>query len=163
MAKNVNFSCGGFSDSDLADAGDILDAEPDGPLRPEFELFLAVIWRAWEDAFVATNQTLKNSDRHCQPDMIRAEARRWLTLNFGEWREDREDICDRAGVDPNAVRSAAVRRLELAGVEDAERDRLERESIDRAIVSLVERAHRLTRGAVGGALGELAQREDCLA
>ena len=91
--------------------------EVDKRSSPEAELFLSVVARCWEDAFVCSNVTMKNTDRKCAPDMVRAEARRWFLLDFGEWKADREDVCLMAGLDPDALwwhessSSRTIRRL----------------------------------------------------
>ena len=112
---------------------------------PETELWLAVIDRAWLDAFTATDETLRNIYRTADPAVTRGEARRWLTLNFGDWREDREMVCDLASLDPDAVRATAVRRLALAKIEDIDQRVAKIEALDRTFESLVARAGTLTK------------------
>ena len=107
-------------------------------------------------------RSLASQDNHnsnSNPNVVRAEARRWLLLDFGVWREDREIVCTAAGVDPDVVRRAAQRRNELAGVEDQERDRRERASIDMAMATLVVRSPSLNRVRVSRELRTLAMRE----
>ncbi len=151
------------SADDFLQGGDHLPDNADKLSSPEVALWLAVVARVWEDAFVSTNATLKTTDLRCEPDMVRAEARRWLLLDFGTWREDREAVCIMAGLDPDAIHEAALRRNKLAVVEDQERDRLEREAIDRAMERLAEREHRLPRTHVSSSLCALAARELALA
>ena len=124
---------------------------------------MAVIARMWDDAWTASDTWIRNSDRHCEPSLVRAEARRWLLLDHGDWKTDREEVCAAAGIDPDVIRGAAVRRHELAGVADQERDRLERESIDRAMVRLAEKEPHMMPGRVNRALRDLAERELTLA
>ena len=144
--------------------GDVYDFDAAKPSSPEIDLFLAVVFRMWEDAFVCGNSALKTTDRRCQPDMIRAAARRWLLLDFGDWKADREEICAMAGLDPDVVHAAAVKRLELAHVEDQERTRTERAAIDKAFAAMLERdaSGTITPSGVTTTLRVLADREACL-
>jgi len=139
--------------------GDVIDTRHGPTISGEAALWIAVIARAWADAFTASNGMIIASERRADPNVVRASARRWLLLNFGEWREDREIVCTAAGVDPDVICRAARRRAELAEAEDQERNRGERESIDRAMESLVERASYLGRKRVSQDLRNLAIRE----
>ena len=160
MARSANYN--GTLIGDDVFEGDVHDLDNRPAASPEVELWLAVVSRIWEDAFVSSNVSIRNTDRHCDPDMIRAEARRWLLLNHGDWRRDREEICARAGVCPDAIHSAAVRRNKLAKAEDTERNRRERVSVDMAMARLVERAPFMMLGRVNRAMRELSAREDAL-
>ena len=130
---------------------------------PETALWLALVARLWNDAWTASDTWIRNSDRHCEPEAIRSEARRWFLVDFGDWREDRETVCGQAGLDPDVIHKAALRRKELAAVADQERDRLERESIDRAMESLAVRASSMLPGRVNRAMRDLAEREEAMA
>ena len=164
MADGESDFSGGFADSDLPDAGEGHHFDATTPVTlPEINLFLAVVARVWDDAWLASNATLQNTDRRCEPDLVRAEARRWLLLDFGEFRADREEICTMAGLDPDAIRRAAIRRNKLAVADDQERDRQEREAIDRAMANLAERENRLMPGQINRTLKELIRREEQLA
>ena len=139
--------------------GDVPAARHGPEASGEAAMWLAVIARVWEDAFVSSDVWIINSDRGADPALVRSSARRWLLLNHGDWREDRETVCASAGVDPDVVRRAAQRRNELAGVEDQERNRRERESIDTAMATLVARSPSLDRVRVTRELRTLAMRE----
>jgi len=77
-------------------------------------------------------------DKFVEPDAARVSARNWLTLDFGDWQADREAVCAMAGVDPDWIRQAALRRLERARVEDVERRKRERIAIDKSLAKLAE-------------------------
>ena len=83
-------------------------------------------------------------------------------MDHGTWKADREEICGAAGLDPDTIHAAAVKRNELAQVEDLERNRRERDAIDRAMARLVERAPFMMLGRVNRAMRELSAREDAL-
>ena len=161
MARSANYN--GTLIGDDVFEGDVIDREMAKSSSPEVELWLAVVSRIWEDAWVSSNVSIRNTDRYCDPSLVRAEARRWLLLDHGSWRTDREEVCAAAGIDPDVIRGAAVRRHELAGVADQERNRLERESIDRAMVRLAEKEPHMMPGRVNRALRDLAERELTLA
>ena len=126
-------------------------------------MWLAIVARLWGDAWTATDVWIRNSDRGCNPELVRNEARRWLLLNFGDWKTDRETVCGAAGLDPDVIRRAALRRKALAEVEDQERDQRERESIDRAMESLAVRASSMQPGRVNRSLRDLVEREEAVA
>ena len=94
-------------------------------ISSEVEMWAAVIMTAWNDAFLASDVWLKNSDRSCEPDLVRAEARRWLLLDFGTFKSDREEVCEMANID--VVRSICALLDELA---PAKNDRPHDELID---------------------------------
>lgn len=146
------------ADSDFFE-GDIFDFDAAKPPSPEEELWLAVVARVWEDAFEASDVWLQNSDRTCSPDLVRAEARRWLVHDFGDFRRDREEICVRAGLDPDAIHKAAIRRNKLAKVEDTERRGAEIIAIDRTFARLAANENVWTRERVTRTLRELVERE----
>ena len=124
-------------------------------------MFRAVLVGCWEDAFVCTDAAILNTDGTADPTIIRASARRWLTLDFGDWKEDLGDICEQAGLGGEVVRAAAVRRLELAKIEDAKRREVEARKIDRAFLAMVEREAdgSMTPPQVTASLRHLAERE----
>ena len=112
------------------------------PRPPEQELWCAVLETAWYDAFVASNLWLVQSERKAaDPEALRGEARRFLTSNIEPWREDREMVCSMAGdIDPDVVRAAAIRRLELARDEDVARREREFAALDTAFENLLARS-----------------------
>lgn len=89
----------------------------DDDMSGERRLWCAVIANAWHDAFTAKDSWLANSGHRSseevrqRADMIRGESRRWLTAMWGSYQQDRQEVCELAGVDPEALRQAAMRRL----------------------------------------------------
>ena len=124
-------------------------------LTPEQRLFRAVIWACWSDAFERSDTDLRNSDRGSDPGEARREARRWLTLDFGDWQADRQTVCDLADVSESLLRRAAKERLALAKLDDAER---EAEANSRARARVDEMFARLLASADGLHPGRLEQR-----
>lgn len=161
--RNPNYDGGGVVPSaDLDFLGeDVFDPDPDEdkPSSPEVALWLAVVARVWEDAFACSDASIINTDRTCEPDMVRAEARRWLLLDFGEWKADREEVCARAGLDPDMIRAEARRRNKLAQVEDAERRQIEIATIDRAFRAMIARADSMTKAQISTSIRQMARRE----
>ena len=89
-------------------------------------------------------------------EIVRAQARRWLVLDHSGWSEDRETVCDLAGVDPALLRDAARRRLRATRA-DAAHD------LDRAFLRLVECSESLDAAALDKALAALAALENAAA
>jgi hypothetical protein len=134
--------------------------DPDGRSSGEVRLYQAVIARVWSDAFILADVSIQATDRPCDPSIVRAEARRWLTLDFGEWKADREDVCVMADLDPDAVRNAAVKRLELAkATDDVERRAARIAEIDAAFLDLVAREDNMKPWEVNRTMKSLAARE----
>ena len=81
-------------------------------------------------------------------------------MDFGEWKADREDVCVMADLDPDAVRNAAVKRLELAKATDDEKRRAARiAEIDAAFLDLVAREDSLKPWEINRTMKHLAARE----
>lgn len=133
------------------------EAEP--AVSPERGLWLSVIATAWNDAFIASDAWLRNSDRRraCEPELIRNESRRWLTLDFGDWKQDREHVCSLAGVDADVIRQAA--RKKLAEIKAGEAATAEIISLDAAFARLLDSESELTPAEIDSALAELATLE----
>ncbi len=92
----------------------------DRVISPEQAMWIAVVGRAWLDAFEASDHFLVQSERKAaDPEIVRAGARRWLVLDHSGWKEDRETVCIMAGVDPDTIRNAARRRLKATRIEAA--------------------------------------------
>ena len=119
-------------------------------------MWLAVVGRCWLDAFECSDAALRTTDRRCDPAIVRAQARRWLVLDFGGWREDREMVCVMAGVDPDTIRDAARRRLKATRTEAAN-------DLDTAFLRLVECSESLDAAALDKALAALADLENAAA
>ena len=69
----------------------------------ERQLWCAVIQTAWDDYFapILTHDWLQE----LREQMIaKREAWLFLTKTVGEWAESREDVCNAAGIDPDALR-----------------------------------------------------------
>ncbi len=95
------------------------------PSTPESGLWAAVLERVWRDAFIDGDDLLGASaptpeGRIETADAVRSEARRWLTANIDPWREDRETICDFLGLNPAALRIAAMRAVQSLESRDAQ-------------------------------------------
>jgi len=132
------------------------------PVEPETKLWIAVLLRAWADAFIDSDFQLISVDKIVDPDGARAAARNWLTKDFGDWREDREIVCSLAGLDPDFVRTAAIRRLERARVGDVERRKRERVAIDRAFEKLAKAEAKIGKKRAQQRLHVLVKREERL-
>lgn len=118
-------------------------------ISPEQALWLAVIGRAYLDAFESSDFFLVQSERkNSDPAILRAEARRWLVLDYGGWREDRETVCDLAGIDADLIRDAARRRLKVTRADKAM-------ELDRAFVKLVACSESMDKTALDEALAAL--------
>ena len=151
----------------ISGAGSILEGvhiSAEGPpITSETNLWAAVVFRAWSDAFVVSNIWLHNSQRGCDPDIVRAEARRWLLLDFGDWRRDRETVCLAANLSPDMIRDAALKRIKSAHIEDKARRDKERASIDKAFEDLLAASEGLSKRNTSVKLRVLAIREALVA
>lgn len=90
------------------------DFQTELQVMPEQRLFEAILLLAWNDAFGDCNSPVSektHEDREHSRDIILSEARRWLTLNFGKWKADRELICHLAGLNPERVAERARQRI----------------------------------------------------
>ncbi len=125
-------------------------------ISPEQAMWLTVVGRAWLDAFETSDPGLRTIDRRCDPDVVRAQARRWLVLDHSGWKADREMVCIMAGVDPDLIRSAARRRLKATRTEAAN-------DLDTAFLRLVECSESLDAAALDKALAALAALENAAA
>lgn len=130
---------------------------------PERALWLRVIGQAWVDAFEASDWflTITDKPRARDPDVIRAEARRWLTIDFGLDADDRQEICDLAGIDADALRSAAKQKLDA--VKAKEQTTAEVIALDRAFARLLESESTLDAATIDAALADLAELESAAA
>ena len=157
MAKSANYN--GTMVSDECFEGDYLP-DTSKPISPEKDLWQSVLLTAWNDAFLASNWWLQQTEgKASNPEALRGEARRFLTSNIQPWQSDREEVCDRADVDPDMLRAAALKRLELARVEDVARREGELAALDRAFENLMAREDRMKKGEVTRAMRHLAVRE----
>ncbi len=146
-----------YTGADEIFQGDAAHTQATGrAISPEQAMWLAVVGRAWLDAFETSDPGLKNTDRTCDPSIVRAQARRWLVLDFGGWRENRETVCIMAGVDPDTIRNAARRRLKATHTEAAN-------DLDTAFLALVECSETLDAAAPDKALAALADLENAAA
>ncbi len=155
MATNYMGSAGGTlpSGADEIFQGDVTHALDTGRvISGEQAMWLAVVGRAWLDAFEASDAALLTIDRRCDPDVVRAQARRWLVIDHSGWKADREMVCSLAGVDPDTIRDAARRRLKETRA-DAAHD------LDRAFLALVACSETLDAAVLDEALAALAALE----
>jgi hypothetical protein len=132
------------------------------PISPERALWLSVIARVWLDAFESSDYFLRASQtaeerRNFDPAISRGDARRWLTLKFDPWREDRETVCDLADLDPDTIRNAARRKL--AALKADEIPTAEIVNLDRMFAKLVDAADGMDAMALDAALDALARLE----
>ena len=124
---------------------------------PDVRMWQAVVMQAWVDAF--TEGEAIRGARPYEWDVVRSEARRWLLLDHGGWKRDRDDVCDNADLDGDAVRRAAIKRMETASIEDTNRRAVALAAIDRAFESLMAREDKMRRADVTRAVRHLAIRE----
>lgn len=129
--------------------------DPGDDSSVERTLWIAVMARAWDDAFTAPG-SIPAGATPGQADVVRAEARRWLILNFGRWREDRGTVCSLASVDPDMLRRAAQRKLDSIR---SERPGAEVIDIDRAFAKLLAAESRMNPSELDAALSDLARLE----
>ena len=132
---------------------------PAKSISSETEMWCAVVARVWDDAFLASDVWLKNSERSCDPDLVRSQARRWLLLDFGTVKSDREEVCTNANINPDMVRAAAIKRMELAKVEDVARREAQLANLDAAFEALIAREVTMRKSEVTRAMSHLADRE----
>ena len=125
-------------------------------ISPEQHMWIAVLGRAWLDAFECSDAALRTIDRRSEPEIVRAQARRWLVLDHSGWKEDRETVCIMAGVDPDLIRDAARRRLKATRTEAAN-------DLDTAFLRLVECSESLDAAALDKTLAALADLENAAA
>lgn len=106
-----------------ADTDSFLAWASEGKISGEQALWMAVLMRAVHDAFVSSDVQITSSENDkggdFDPDIIRAEAKRWLTAGFGDYVEDREFVCEAAGVDVDDVVAASRKRLAEVKAEPA--------------------------------------------
>ncbi len=155
MATNYMGSAGGtvVAGADEIFQGDAANALATGrEISPEQAMWIAVVGRCWLDAFETNDPGLRNTDRTCDPSIVRAGARRWLVLDHSGWKADREMVCIMAGVDPDTIRDAARRRLRETRTEAAH-------DLDTAFLRLVECSESLDAAALDKALAALAALE----
>ena len=140
--------------------GDPSHGHEDATANCDVWLWQAVVSRVWEDAF---SPSWILGARPEEWEVVRAEARRWLLINHSGWKEDRDEVCVRADLDGDVVRRAAVKRMELARIEDMARREKALAAIDRSFESLLAReAAGMKRGEVTRAMRHLAEREASL-
>lgn len=143
--------------------GEHLPDDSDKPLSPEQLLWFAVIARCWHDAFIASDSYVLNTDRCADPDLVRGEARRWLTVDFGDYAVDREHVCDICDVDPELVRDAARKKLAEVKAAESEQRTAHTKKIDRAFLRLVAKEDAMAPGDIDAVLADLAAQERAVA
>ena len=153
---------------EIFEGGDVPHVTKD-EISPEVRLWRAVLLLTWQDAFVHSAWVLCGkaggaADRDEIAERERKKAIRWLTLDYGRWREDRELICDLAGIDSELVRRLALARLaqiEKPKESTVDRDALARRArvdLDRLLNQLLSRAD-LDDADVDSLLAEIAEME----
>ena len=139
------------------------------PVSPEVRLWQAVVAQAVFDSVVASNYHLRDSESGgCSaafdPEVIRSESRRWCVAMIEPWLSAREDVCARAGLDPEFVRSIVRRRLD--DLKDADADRAEatrkatEEKLARKLDHLTARSPEVSDRRLDALLRQLAELED---
>jgi hypothetical protein len=121
--------------------------EPTPPRRtPHERLWAAVVAWAWVDAFGC-------QESGQDPDEIaanRAVARTWLTWTTGDFMRDREEVAGLAGVDADALREAALRRIAWEREYVAEADVARKAQLEEHVRALDEALSRLVLRAEAG-------------
>ncbi len=139
------------------------------PVSPETRLWRAVVYQAVFDSVVASNHHLRDSESGgsgvaFDAEAIRSESRRWCVAMIEPWFSAREDVCARAGIDPDFIRSAVRRRLDE--LKDADADRAEanrkamEEKLARKLDHLVARSPEVSDRRLDTMLRQLAELED---
>jgi hypothetical protein len=85
---------------------------PDAPIRfgGMAGLCAAVVQQAWRDLFDALPSGDGGSYANKVTPMERHEAKLFLTEPRGNWAKARQWYCHGAGIDPDALRNAALKR-----------------------------------------------------
>ncbi|MPY73087.1 MAG: hypothetical protein GEU87_02400 [Alphaproteobacteria bacterium] len=148
-----------------------------GDISPEQKLFQALLIQTWQDAFENSDWVLCNgktkgpAERQAMGERRRNEARRWLTISWGRCQEDRELICDMAGVDSDLVRRLALAKLKKvkaqsekpaeteSTVDHAALAKRTRNDLDKLLNQLLGRTDDLDESDVEHELSELAEME----
>ena len=92
----------------LGDDSWLLGSKPN-LITPQRQLCAAIILQAWEDAFDPSSPAgMGTAD---DPNVVRGDARRFLTMTFGPWRDSREEICDLADINPDDLQRRATAKL----------------------------------------------------
>lgn len=127
------------------------------PVPPERALWIAVIANCWADAFSRSDTMIRNTDRTCDPEAERSEARRWLVTGIDPWKSWRIEVCDLADIDEPMLRAAARRKLEQVKANEA--PTAEVINIDAAFARLLNAEGSMTAAEIDTALAELARLE----
>jgi hypothetical protein len=137
---------------------------------PECRLWRAVIVSCFKDAFERADATLENSDTEpnnnsrTTSEAIRGDARRWLCSNIEFYRSAREEVCDRANVDPNTIQLVAIAHRDSIKGRDVKRSKKEQKRMDKnfadRLESLVARAGEYSAKRLDFLLNKLAEAED---
>lgn len=141
-----------------------VEVEPrDTETSPEVRLWCAVILQAWNDSWGSDWQLLAGEEKAADPELIRGDARRFLTSDLDPWRSDREEVCAMAGIDPDMIRAAARKRLALVRTADAEREAHSQKRaiarLDVALARLLDRSDDMSDNMLEYRLGQLAEME----
>lgn len=155
MAVSIDHRAGG-----LPASGEQHVAEPDAVRSREQCLWLAVVYRCWLDAFGdvkgAPGGHSREDQRHAA-DLERAEARRWLVWRQGDYAADRAEVCDLAGVDADALRDAAKRKLAAIRADEPEPAAVV--DFESALAALADREADMDPGELDAMLAKLAAME----
>ena len=85
----------------------------------EKQMFCAVILQAWEDYFTplppSANGSWSNSHQSRDWRNSKREAHSFFSSTTGQWAQSRADVCQAAGINPDALRERfLMKRAEAA-------------------------------------------------
>lgn len=145
-----------------------------GDISAETKMWRAVLYMCWADAFINSDWVLigkcgQSDDKAYLAERERTRARRWLTFDYGDWQEDRELVCDLAGVDADLVRKLALAKLAQVKAQEStepeesvDHDALAthaRVDLDKMLAQLLSRSGELNGADVDSLLADLAETE----
>ncbi|MPY73106.1 MAG: hypothetical protein GEU87_02495 [Alphaproteobacteria bacterium] len=146
-------------------------------MSPQQQLWQAVVALAWQDAFVHSDWVLCNGkargaeERAERGNRARATARRWLMVTWGALCEDRQIVCDLAGIDEPLLRKISIAKWtqvkqqkqrekpEEPAVDHKALATAARVNLDRAFQQLLQRTGDIDESDVDEILRELAEDE----
>lgn len=120
-------------------AGHMPDEPHVPPRTEEQDLWLGVILTAIQDCFFASDYAIRHSEgKGCDVDLVRGDARRFLTMSWGPWRESREAVCQAAEVDADLLASACRKKLDAMKAAEAEQTTADVIALDTELQRLID-------------------------